>query len=184
MRKFLHRSILLALGMGLCANITLADTPATYMDGPDRIFQVSVPDFWNLRTGGMREIAPDAADELRSVERVFGLSPEKDHGVWMGLISPPQFRNLQDAKNYARSLSGQLAKSTKITGNMDRRVAGYPATVIEGTGRRNGKSVNFTVVLMDLKTGRVVIGLTVLEHGHDPNALADVNAILQSIKAR
>ncbi len=184
MRKFLQRSTLLAMSFGFCAHTAVADTPATYMDGTDSVFQVIIPDFWNLRTGGMREIAPETTDELRSVERVFGLSPEKDHGVWMGLISPPQFRNLQDAKDYAHSLSGQLAKSTKVTGSSDRRVAGFPASVIEGTGRRNGKAVDFTVVLMDLKNGRVVVGLTILEKGYDPNALTDVNAILQSIKAR
>ncbi|GAA6178645.1 MULTISPECIES: hypothetical protein [unclassified Shimia] len=169
-----------------CASVTAvtAGTTAVYEDAGKGVFEVTVPDFWTLRVGGDRDLTPSSEDELRVVERVFGLTPEKDHGVWIGLISPPRFHTLQDAKDYARSLGGQLAKTTEITSSKDRRISGYPAHVIEGTGRRDGRAVNFTVMLLDMQNSRVVVGLTVLEKGYDPNAVADINAILQSIKAR
>ncbi|MBO9477160.1 hypothetical protein J7382_06415 [Shimia sp. R11_0] len=166
------------------AQTALAETQAIYSDASDKVFEVTVPDFWTLRVGGDRDIEASTEEGLRAVERVFGLSPENGHGVWMGLISPSRLRTLEDAKDYARNLGGQLAKTTEITGSSERRVAGYPAHIIEGTGRRNGKAIDFTVMLLDLPNNRVVVGLTVLEKGYDVSALDDVNAILQSIKAR
>lgn len=184
MRRFLKCAALAAATCLFGAAHALADTQVTYEDEDQAVFSVHVPDFWTLRVGGDRDIAPDAKAPLRSVARVFGLSPELDHGVWVGLMSPPRFRTLQDAKDYAQSLSGQLAKTTEITATQERRVAGYPAFVIEGNGRREGRAVSFTVALLELPNRRVVVGLTVLESGYDPSALTDVNAILHSVKAR
>lgn len=112
------------------------------------------------------------------------MEPESEHGVWLGLISPPRFRSLEDAKEYVRGLSGQLAKTTEILSAEDRRVGIYPATVITGTGRRDGRPVSFNVTMLDIKNGRVVVALTIMSQGFDHSALADVNAILTSIKAR
>ncbi|MCH2069049.1 hypothetical protein [Shimia sp.] len=161
-----------------------ADTQVVYSDQSRNVFQVAVPDFWKLRVGGPRELSPDGDEDIRAVERVFGLEPESDHGVWVGLISPPRFRSLEDAKEYARGLSGQLAKTTEILSAEDRRVGNYPATVITGTGRRDGRPVSFNVTMLDIKNGRVVVALTIMAQGFDQSALADVNAILTSIKAR
>ncbi len=161
-----------------------ADTQVVYSDQTRNVFQVDVPDFWNLRVGGPRALSPDGDEELRTVERVFGMEPESDHGVWVGLISPPRFRSLEDAKEYARGLSGQLATTTEILSAKDRRVGSYPATVITGTGRREGRPVTFNVTMLDIKNGRVVVALTIMSQGFDQRALADVNAILNSIKAR
>lgn len=185
MLKTLKRGCLL-LGVALCGAPMLAkaDTQVVYSDQTRNVFQVDVPDFWNLRVGGPRELSPDGDEDIRAVERVFGLEPESDHGVWVGLISPPRFRSLEDANEYARSLSGQLAKTTEILSAEDRRVGNYPATVITGTGRRDGRPVSFNVTMLDIKNGRVVVALTIMSQGFDQSALADVNAILTSIKAR
>ncbi len=161
-----------------------SETEVVYSDAGQNIFEVTVPDFWTLRAGGQRDIAPSSDDAFRPIARVFGLTPESDSGVWVGLMSPPHLRTLEDAKDYARSLSGQLAKTTEITSTENRKVAGYPAFVVEGNGRRDGRAVNFTAAVLELPRNRVVLGLTVLERGYDPNALTDVNAILQSIQAR
>ncbi len=164
--------------------VAQADTQVVFSDQTRNVFQVDVPDFWNLRVGGPRELSPDGDEALRTVERVFGLEPESDHGVWVGLISPPRFGSLEDAKEYARGLSGQLAKTTEILTAEDRRVGNYPATVITGTGRREGRPVSFNVTMLDIRNGRVVVALTIMSQGFDQSALADVNAILNSIKAQ
>lgn len=161
-----------------------AGTRVVYSDDSRSIFEIAVPDFWTLRVGGAREISPSGEGAFRSIERVFGLEPESGHGVWLGLISPPRFASLEDAKAYARGLGSQLAKTTKILSSTDRRVAGFPATVVTGTGRRDGRPVSFNVSLIDLRNGRVVVALTIMEQRFDSGALDDVNAILNSIKAR
>ena len=161
-----------------------AETEVVYSDAGRDVFEVTIPDFWTLRVGGAREITPSSDEALRPIARVFGLSPETENGVWIGLISPPQLRSLEDAADYAQSLSGQLAETTEVTSRESRRIAGYPAFVLEGTGRRSGRDVNFTAAVIELPGQRVVVGLTVLERGYDPSALKDVNAILHSIKAQ
>lgn len=161
-----------------------AETEVVYSDAGSDVFEVTIPDFWTLRVGGAREITPSSDEALRPIARVFGLSPETANGVWIGLISPPQLRALEDAADYAQSLSGQLAETTEVTSRESRRIAGYPAFVLEGTGRRSGRGVNFIAAVIELPGQRVVVGLTVLERGYDPSALKDVNAILHSIKAQ
>lgn len=177
-------SLLLSVAMCTTPMLAQADTQVVYRDQTRSVFQVDVPDFWKLRVGGPRDLAPTDGDEIRAVERVFGLEPESDHGVWIGLISPPKFRTLEDAKEYARGLSGQLAKTTEILSAEDRRIGNYAATVITGIGRRDGRPVSFNVTLLDIKNGRVVVALTIMSQGFDQSALTDVNDILNSIKAR
>lgn len=179
-RKVVAAACLSVIG----ASAAMADSRLVYADSTESVFQVTVPDFWTVRVGGPREISPDETEELRLVERVFGLEPERGHGVWIGLISPGKFRTLDDAKAYARGLSGQLAQTTKIVDVQDRLISGRPATVITGTGRRDGRPVSFNVALLDLQNGRVVVALTVLQKGYERSALTDVNAIIQSIRAQ
>ncbi|SFM12324.1 hypothetical protein [Shimia aestuarii] len=162
----------------------VADTPVHYRDGSETIFSVDVPDFWTVRVGGSRTLTPPGEDASRDVERVIGLEPESDSGVWVGFVVPEGLRTLDEAADYARSLAPQIAKDTEVTEFESRRIAGYPARVYRGTGRRNGTTVHFTVSLIDLPNGSVIFSMTALHPGYRADALEDVNAIYNSIRTR
>ena len=58
-----------------------------------------------------------------------------------------------------------------------------PARVIAGTGRRRGRGVEFTATVVDLPNGRVAVSVVVFEAGANTQLVADVNAVLASLRA-
>ncbi|PSL21657.1 hypothetical protein [Shimia abyssi] len=182
--RFVRGSIAACALAVATANVALADTPVTYMDGSDAVFNMAIPDFWTARVGGPRVLSAPGEDAPRGVDRVIGLEPESNSGVWVGFVSPRGLSTLDEATEYARSLAPQIAKEAEVTEFEERRIAGYPARVYRGNGRRDGRTVYFTVSLIDLPNGRVVFSLTAFEAGYDPAAIEDINAIYNSIRSR
>ena len=171
-----------ALCMLLFAGNAIAGTPVTYTDGSKALFQIEVPDFWSLRTGGLRELADQDATDLRDVSRVFGLTPNAHPGVWVGLISPHGVSTLAQARDYLRDIGPFLVQDAETSDPVTRRIGGLPARSIAGQGRRDGKRVDFTALAIDLPGNRVVIAVVVLEQGSDPDPIGDINAMLASIR--
>lgn len=160
-----------------------AGTPVTYTDGNKALFQVEVPDFWSLRTGGLRELADEDAADLRDVSRVFGLSPNAHPGVWVGLISPHGVSTLAQARDYLREIGPFLVKNAEVSSPQTRRIGGLPARSIAGQGQRNGKRVDFTALAIDLPNNRVAIAVVVFEQGADADPVGDINTMLASIRS-
>lgn len=159
-----------------------AGTPVTYTDSGKALFQVEVPDFWSLRTGGLRELADQDATDVRDVSRVFGLTPNAHPGVWVGLISPHGVSTLAQARDYLREIGPFLVKDAVASDPVTRRIGGLPARSISGEGRRDGKRVDFTALSIDLPGNRVAIAVVVLEQGADTDPIGDINAMLASIR--
>ncbi len=157
--------------------------PLTYEDEGTPLFSVSAPDFWQVRTGGQRAITPPGSDEARLINRVIGLSPVTEDGVWVGFMSPHGVRGYEDALEYLRDIGPFLVKDAQVQDRERIRIGGRPAARIAGSGRRDGRSVGFTALIIDLPGDRVAISIVVMESGVDPGYAADVNAILASFRA-
>lgn len=186
----MHKAIAKAVtGLTLAAVMTFtavsvhAGTPVTYKDGGDALFRLEVPNFWTLRTGGLRTLAGPEENDLRDVSRVFGMSPDAHPGIWVGLISPHGVSTLSQAREYLRDIGPFLVEDATVSEPMARRIGGMPARRIIGTGRRNGKTLDFTVLAIDLPGDRIAIAVVVFEQGADPEPVGDINVMLNSIRA-
>ncbi len=177
------RAALCAAAFMLAPAIAHTGTPVTYTDAGRALFQFDVPDFWSLRTGGLRDLTGPEADDIRDVSRVFGMMPEAHPGVWVGLISPHGISNLQEATEYLRDIGPFLVEDVSLAEPHLRKIGGMPARSVAGTGRRGGKHVDFTVLTIDLPAGRVAIAVVVFEAGADTDPVADINAMLASIRS-
>jgi len=167
----------------LAAGPADAQTPVSYSEGGRDLFTVEVPDFWSVRTGGPREIARPGRDASRSIPRVLALEPTVDGDVWMGLMSPPAVKDLAGARAYLNQLGDFLALEAEVTAPVTRRIAGRPAEVFAGTGRRDGRALQFTVAAIELPGGRVAIVAAVLEAGADPAFARVLNGVFASFRA-
>ncbi len=174
---------LLAIPFTIFPLVGNAGTPVTYTDDGRELFRVEVPDFWSLRTGGLRELADQDAEDLRDVSRVFGLTPKAHPGVWVGLVSPHGVSTLAQAQEYLRDIGPFLVKNAEVEAPKDRRIGGSPARSFAGQGTRNGKRVDFTALAIDLPNNRVAIAVVVFEQGADIDPVGDINAMLASIRA-
>lgn len=161
-----------------------AGTPVTYTDGATPLFEIEVPDFWSLRTGGLRDLAnPDQADDFRDISRVFGMTPDAHEGIWVGLVAPFGITTLSEARDYLRDIGPFLVQDASVEPPKRRTINGLKASSISGTGQRDGRDVSFTVLAIDLPGARVAIAAVVIEAGADLAPLGDVNAMLASIQA-
>ncbi len=174
----------LAVLAGLAgSSAAIAQTPVTYSQGGTPLFTVDVPDFWAVRTGGLREITDEALGEPRLVNRVIGIRPENDEGAWMGFISPPSVSTFDGGRAYLREISQFLVSNPTVTETWPWRVGGRAAEVIQGTGQRDGRGVNFTVALIDLPNDRIAVAIGVIA-GEEGRAFRDdINAVLNSFRA-
>jgi hypothetical protein len=171
-----------ALALTLSAAPALADMPVTYKDEGRALFSVSAPDFWTVRAGGTRELAAPGG-EAGEVSRVIGMHPVSEPRVWVGFVSPQGMRNFDEATDYLRDIGPFLVKDVQVNSRKSHQIGGLPATSIAGHGKRKGKAVNFTAVMIDLPNGRMAISVVVMEAGVDPAIVADVNAIFASFRA-
>lgn len=161
----------------------IAGTPVTYTDGGRALFEVEVPDFWSLRTGGLRDFAGPEPEDIRDVSRVFGMTPEAHEGIWVGFVSPFDVSTLAQAREYLRDIGPFLVQDAEVSAPTERRINGLPARSLTGSGRRDGTAIDFTVIAIDLPNGRVAIVFVVFEAGADGDVTGDINDMLASFRA-
>ncbi|WP_246139377.1 hypothetical protein [Falsiphaeobacter marinintestinus] len=172
-----------ALTLGASTGVAYADMPVTYTEGSRALFHLSAPDFWTVRAGGPRDLTAPGDDASREVVRVIGLEPSSEPHVWMGFVSPLGVSNFAEAEDYLREIGPHLVQDATASGSKSLTIGGRSARSVSGTGRRNGRGVSFSAVMIDLPNGRMAVSVTVLENGVNPDLVADVNSIFASFRA-
>ena len=173
----------LAASVAILPSLTLAEMPITYKDENRALFHVSVPDFWTVRAGGERAVTAPGSNEARLINRVIGLTPVSEDGIWMGFISPHGVSTYEQSLEYLRGVGPFLVKNAEVQERKQISVGGLPAARLTGNGSRDGKSVSFTAVVVDLPRDRVAISVVVMEAGVNPDLVSDVNAVFASFRA-
>ncbi len=173
----------LALVASLLPMSAVADMPLTYVSDGEALFHLNAPDFWQVRSGGPRALTPPGSEEARLINRVIGLEPEAEPGVWVGFMSPNGVSTFAQAEEYLRNIGKSVVSDPELREQNSIRVGGLPAARYAGTGRRNGRAVEFTAILVDLPGNRVAISLTVVEAVARPELVEDINAIYASFRA-
>lgn len=177
------RFFTLLVTIGLLGTQARADVSVTYTDAGQALFRFEAPDFWTMRTGGQRLLkAPDTEDE-RDVNRLIGLSPTSDPKVWVGFVSPQGINTFEQGVQYLSDIGPSLVKNPLTTVRKEKRVNGLKAATFSGTGTREGRTVNYTAILIDLPGRRLAVSVVVMEPGLDETTLGEVNAMLGSIRA-
>ncbi|MEM6637231.1 MAG: hypothetical protein AAF667_15225 [Pseudomonadota bacterium] len=154
-----------------------AQVPVTYLAEGRALFTVEAPDFWTVRTGGVRSLSDERLGGEGTVPRVLGLQPTAEPGVFLGFMSPDGVSTLQEAQDYVADLGRFVVEEPVVTQSRTGRIAGRRAESFSGTGRRDGAGLSFTVALIELPGSRVAIGLAVFENGVDPDfgqAVSDI----------
>ncbi|MBJ6370700.1 hypothetical protein [Sedimentitalea arenosa] len=173
----------LATAALLLAPVAQADTPLTYTDNGKALFSLSVPDFWTVHVGGPRDLADPETGESRFVSRVIGLQPQTDPRLWVGLVSPFGVRDFAGVQKYLSEIGPFLVKDAVVEDLTRKTIAGRDARTLTGKGRRDGKTVHFTAVAIDLPANRMAVAVVVMEAGLDQASLADVNRMFASFRA-
>ena len=161
----------------------LADMPLSYTENGQRLFSFSIPDFWTARAGGPRLLQDSPDDDPRAVARLIGLSPSEEEGVWIGFIAPPGLRDFQDGRAYLTDIGPFLVNDPQLERRDTIRVGARAAERFRGTGQRDGRSVSFTALVIDLPGPRVAVSVAVMDSRARPELVEDINAIYNSFRA-
>lgn len=172
-----------ALALALLPLPARAEMPLTYVSEGKALFHLSAPDFWQVRSGGPRALTPPGEEEARLINRVIGFEPEAEPGVWVGFMSPNGVSTFAQAEEYLRNIGKSVVSDPVLREQSRIRIGGLPAARYAGNGRRDGRAVEFTAVLVDLPGNRVAISLAVIEAGARPELVEDINAIYASFRA-
>lgn len=181
-RKQIRQLVAMA-GLVVLPGIALADMPVIYKTDNQSLFQVSAPDYWQVRAGGPRVLTPPGSDEERLINRVIGFEPVAEKGAWVGFMSPNGVATFAQAEDYLRNIGSSVVQDPELISEKQTRIGGLPAAKYTGTGRRDGRAVNFTAVLIDLPGNRVAISLAVIEAGANAELISDINAIYGSFRS-
>lgn len=166
----------------LAAGMSLAEVSVIYETGGRNLFSVQAPDDWIVTTGGFVNQFDRESEARRDVPRVLGIAPEVDPRVWVGLFSPDGVATFDDAVAYIQSLDKTLVDDPVVATTTDRKIAGRKARNYTGSGTRDGRHVDFTLVLVDMPGNRVVIGVVLDENGARAPYVDQLNSIFQSFK--
>lgn len=172
----------LAAALSIAVPAALADTPVSYTENGKALFTFDAPDFWTVHVGGPRDLSDSRIARTRSVSRVIGLQPATEPGLWVGFISPAGVRNFAEAKAYLSDIGPFLVRDAEIDKRTDRVIGGRPARTLSGHGMRDGRTVNFTAIAIDLPHNRMAISVVVMEAGLDQGSLASVNRMFASFR--
>lgn len=184
MRIFLKSCLAAGAGLVLGLNTAaFAQTPVTYSDNGRDLFEVTVPDFWAVRTGGDRMIEDPKLGDLRAVSRIVSLRPVTQDGVFMGLMSPAGVTNIADGIAYLADIEKFLIKDPEIINTTSTRVGGLPARVVRARGKRHGRNMNITATVIDLPGPRVAVAVTALADSVDPGFADELNGVFASFRA-
>lgn len=180
----LRRSVwTVAAALCVVATSASAQMAVTYTDNGKSLFRFEAPDFWSVRSGGSRELTAPGTEDTRIVSRVIGLQPVTEPKLWVGFLSPAQVGTIAQGETYLQDIGPFLVKDAIVEERKTVRIGGLPAASYAGQGLRDGKTVQFTALLIDLPNGRMAISIVVMEPGIDPMIVDDVNAIFTSFRA-
>lgn len=161
---------------------SVADVPVTYTHDGARLFTIDVPDFWDVRTGGERNLSDPETGLSGPVTRVLSLRPTVESGVWIGFIVPEGVTNMQQAADYLQELGQYLSLDIALSAPEQRSVGGLRAFRADGLGVRDGKDVQLTLSVIDLPGRNVAIAAVLTEVGIDASWYPLINDIFGSFR--
>ncbi|MEM9241964.1 MAG: hypothetical protein AAGB07_18485, partial [Pseudomonadota bacterium] len=121
-----------------------AETPLTYTDGGTPLFSIEVPDFWTVRTGGVRELMDTEDIGTRPVNRIIGLKPEDDDAAWMGFVAPRGVSTFAEGRDYLRDIAKHIATEPEVEQRRTAQIGGRAAEIVTAVGKRDGRSIQIT----------------------------------------
>jgi hypothetical protein len=186
MLKLLATGTIAALAVAIAPfgnGLAAADVPLTYTSGNAAVFTLDVPDFWEVRTGGIHELTAPETGITRSVPRVMSISPQVEPGVWIGFTVPDGVATIDQGVAYLRELGQFLSLDIEMSVPERRSIGGLQAIRSDGLGIRDGKKVQLTLALVDLPNNRIVAVAVLTEVGIDASWYPAINDVLQTLRA-
>lgn len=157
-----------------------AKVAVTYSVQHKPYFSLEIPDSWQVNVGSETDAAKVPAGEL-APPRVITMMPDDNSLLWFGAWVPVYVHNLDAAQEYLSSLdeflvdSPVLVKADKVDLNT------MPARYFRGTGEREGKPVDFFVMLFELSKENIGVAIYIGSPDTTNAHLEELRGMMKSI---
>ena len=157
-----------------------ANVEVTYSAQQNSYFTMEIPDLWWVNVGSETDAAEVPEGEL-APPRVITMMPGDDSILWFGAWVPVYLHSLDAAQEYLSSLDEFLVDNPVLIKTDEVDLNTMPARYFRGKGEREGKPVDFFVMLFELSKENIgvaiYIGLPETTNAH----LEELRGMMKSI---
>lgn len=135
-----------------------AQVSITYSSRGKQHFTMSLPDEWRVNVGsGSDPVRID--EEGVGPPRVISAMPNDGVPLWFGMWVPEELEKIQDAEAYMASLELDLLDDVVTTKRQSDRWNSLDFYHVAGTGKKEGKSMDFHAAFIQLSPDIVAIAI-------------------------
>ena len=146
------------LSLLLFSTVLNANVAVVYTVQDTPHFSMEIPDSWLVNVGSETDAALVPEGELPP-PRVITVMPDEESILWFGAWIPVYLQSLDEAQEYLSSLDGFLVDNPVLAKTDDVNLNDMPARYFMGKGEREGKPVDFFVMLFQLSEDQIGIAI-------------------------
>lgn len=157
-----------------------ANVAVTYSAQQRPYFTLEIPDSWRVNVGSETDAAKVPAGEL-APPRVITLMPDDDSILWFGAWVPVYLHTLDAAQEYLSSLDDFLVDNPVLLKTDEVDLNTMPARYFRGTGEREGKPVDYFVMLFELSRKDIGVAIYIGSPDTTKAHLEELRGMMKSI---
>lgn len=157
-----------------------ANVAVTYSAQDKPYFTLEIPDSWRVNVGLETDAAQTPAGAHAS-PRVITMMPEDDSILWFGAWVPVYVHDLDAAQEYLSSLDDFLVDNPILVKANKVDLNTMPARYFRGKGEREGKPVDFFVMLFELSKENIGIAIYIGPPDTTNEHLEELRGMMKSI---
>lgn len=163
--------------------IAVADVQAqvsiTYSSGGVHYFSMTIPDEWRVNVGSEPDLSQNSENRVEPA-RLISAMPNNGEPLWFGMWVPEDLEKIEAAQEYMTSLGIKLLADVVITEQKHDILNAMEVQYVSGTGRKNGKVMNFRAGFFQLSPEHVAIAIYI---GPPKETISQVEDLEQMIKS-
>ena len=157
-----------------------ANVAVTYSAQQRPYFTLEIPDSWRVNVGSETDAAKVPAGEL-APPRVITVMPDDDSILWFGAWVPVYLHTLDAAQEYLSSLDDFLVDNPGLLKTDEVDLNTMPARYFRGTGEREGKPVDYLVMLFELSRKDIGVAIYIGSLDTTEAHLEELRGMMKSI---
>jgi len=135
-----------------------ANVAVTYSVEDKPYFTIKVPDSWRVNVGEETDSTKVPTGEL-APPRVITMMPDDDSILWFGAWVPIYLHDMDAAQEYLSSLDDFLVDNPVLVKTDQVDLNSMPARYFKGKGEREGRPVDFFVMLFELSKEKIGVAI-------------------------
>ena len=157
-----------------------ANVAVTYSVQHKPYFTLEIADSWRVNVGLETDAAKVPAGEL-APPRVITVMPDDDSILWFGAWVPIYLHSLDAAQEYLSSLDEFLVDNPVLIKADEVDLNAMPARYFRGKGEREGKPVDFFVMLFELSKENIGVAIYIGPPDTTNAHLEELRGMMKSI---